>query len=49
MLQRLAMALGQVKSETITKRNKTNHTFVVYREKEISKKVYNNIMNPINV
>ena len=52
MLQRLPIALAQVKAGTASE-NLLNEIrqiiYSLYREKEIAKKVYNNIMNLINV
>ena len=52
MLQRLAVALAQVKAGN-TSENLLNEmcqiTYSLYRAKEITKKVYNNIMNSIIV
>ena len=52
MLQRLLIALAQVKAGTASE-NLLNEIrqiiYSLYWEKEITKKVYNNIMNLINV
>ena len=52
MLQRLPIALAQVKAGN-TSENWLNEIrqfiYSLYREKEVSKKVYNNIMNSINL
>ena len=52
MLQRLLMALAQVKAGN-TSENLLNEIrqiiYSLYRAKEITKKVYNNIMNSINL
>ena len=48
MLQRLPIAPVQVKAGKITKWNQTNHIFL-YQEKEVTKKVYNVIMNSIKL
>ena len=52
MLQRLSMALAQVKAGNTSEKllNEIRQIiYCLYRVKEISKKVYNNIMNSINV
>ena len=52
MLQRLPIALAQVKSGSTSENllNKIRQiTYSLYREKEITKKVYNNIMNSIKI
>ena len=50
MLQRLPIALAQVKAGNISE-NLLNEIrqiiYSLYREKEVAKKVYNNIMNSI--
>ena len=52
MLQRLSIALAQVKAGS-TSENLLNEIkqiiYSLYREKEVTKKVYNNIMNLINL
>ena len=52
MLQRLPIALAQVKAGN-TSENWLNEIrqfiYSLYREKEVSIKVYNNIMNSINL
>ena len=52
MLQRLPIALAQVKAGKASE-NLLNEIrqiiYSLYRAKEITKKVYNNIMNPIEV
>ena len=52
MLQRLPIALEQVKAGNISK-NSLNEIrqiiYSLYREKGITKKVYNNIMNSIRL
>ena len=52
MLQRLPIALAQVKAGH-TSKNLLNLVrqiiYYLYQEKEITKKVYNNIMNSINL
>ena len=52
MLQRLPIALAQVKAGN-TSKNLLNLVrqiiYYLYQEKEITKKVYNNIMNSINL
>ena len=52
MLQRLPIALAQVKAGN-TSENLLNEIrqiiYSLYRAKEITKKVYNNIMNSINL
>ena len=52
MLQRLPIALPQVKAGN-TSKNLSNEIrqiiYYLYREKEVTKKVYNNIMNSIKV
>ena len=52
MLQRLLIALAQVKADN-TSENLLNEIreiiYSLYREKEITKKVYNNIMNSIKL
>ena len=52
MLQRLPIALAQVKAGS-TSENLLNEIkqiiYSLYREKEVTKKVYNNIMNLINL
>ena len=52
MLQRLPIALAQVKAGS-TSENLLNEirqiTYSLYREKEITKKVYSNIMNSIKI
>ena len=52
MLQRLLISLAQVKaantSEKLLHENK-QITYFLYQTKEITKKVYNNIMNPIKL
>ena len=52
MLQRLPIALAQVKAGN-TSENLLNEirqiTYSLYREKEITKKVYNKIMNSIKI
>ena len=45
MLQRLTIALGQVKAENIRKLIKWNQTNHKLLKKEITQKVHNNIMN----
>ena len=45
MLQRLPIALGQVKSGNTS--GNLQIIYSLYRAKEITKKVYNNIMNSI--
>ena len=50
MLQRLPMALTQVKADNTSEKllNEIRKTiYSLYRIKEITKKVYNSIMNPI--
>ena len=52
MLQRLPIALAQVKLGSTSENllNKIRQiTYSLYREKEITKKVYNNIMNSIKI
>ena len=52
MLQRLAIALQQVKAENTSEKllNKIRQIInSLYRKKLITKKVYNNIMNPIKL
>ena len=52
MLQRLSMALAQVKAGNTSEKllNEIRQIiYCLYQVKEISKKVYNNIMNSINV
>ena len=46
MLQRLPIALAQVKAGN-TSENLCQITYSLYRSKEITKKVYNNIMDSI--
>ena len=50
MLQRLPIALAQIKAGNISE-NLLNEIrqiiYSLYREKEVAKKVYNNIMNSI--
>ena len=52
MLQRIPTALAQLKAGN-TSENLLNETrkiiYSLYREKEITKKVYNNIMNSIKL
>ena len=52
MLQRLPIALGQVKAGN-TSENLLNEIrqiiYYLYRAKQITKKVYNNIMNSVKV
>ena len=52
MLQRLPIALAQVKADS-TSENMLNEIreiiYSLHRAKEVTKKVYNNIMNSINV
>ena len=52
MLQRLPIALPHVKASNISE-NLSNEikqiTYSLYRAKEITKKVYNNIMNPLKL
>ena len=52
MLQRLSIALAQVKAGS-TSENLLNEIkqiiYSLYQEKEVTKKVYNNIMNLINL
>ena len=52
MLQRLVIAMAQVKASN-TSENSLNKTrqiiYSLYRGKEITKKVYNNIMNSIKL
>ena len=52
MLQRLSIALAQVKAGS-TSENSLNEIrqiiYSLYRAKEITKKVYNNIMNSVKV
>ena len=52
MLQRLPIALAQVKACN-TSENLLNEVrqvmYYLYREKEITKKAYNNIMNPLKL
>ena len=52
MLQRLSIALAQVKAAN-TSENVLNKIrkiiYFLYREKEVTKKVYNNIMNSIKL
>ena len=52
ILQRLPIALAQVKADN-TSENLLNEirqiTYSLYREKEITKKVYNKIMNSIKI
>ena len=52
MLQRLPIVLGQVKAGNISE-NLIYETcqviYSLYQEKEITKKVYNNIMSPIKL
>ena len=52
MFQRLLMALSQVKAGN-TSENLLNEIrqiiYSLYRAKEITKKIYNNVMNSINV
>ena len=52
MLQRLPIALAQVKSRNTYKNLLSKIRQIIYslyREKEITKKVYNNIMNSIKL
>ena len=52
MLQRLSIALAQIKASNTSKnlQNKIHQiTYFLYQEKEVTKKVYNNIINSINV
>ena len=52
MLQRLSIALAQIKTGNTSKnlQNKIHQiTYFLYQEKEVTKKVYNNIINSINV
>ena len=52
MFQRLLMALSQVKAGN-TSENLLNEIrqiiYSLYRAKEVTKKIYNNVMNSINV
>ena len=48
MIQRLPIALLQVKVGKTSSRNQTNHLFFV-SSKKYTKKVYNNIMNSIKI
>ena len=51
MLQRLPIALAQVKAGNTFEplRNEIRQIiYSLYQAKEITKKIYNNIMNPIN-
>ena len=48
MIQRLPIALLQVKVGKTSSRNQTNHLFFVSSKKN-TKKVYNNIMNSIKI
>ena len=52
ILQNLAIALAQVKASN-TSENLLNNIrkimYSLYQEKEITKKVYNNIMNSVNL
>ena len=52
MLQRLSIALAQIKASNTSKnlQNKIHQiTYFLYQEKEVPKKVYNNIINSIKV
>ena len=52
MLQRLPIALSQVKANNTSENLRyeiRQFIYSLYRAKEITKKVYNNIMNSINV
>ena len=52
MLQRLPIALAQVKADNTSKNllNKIRQIiYSLYQEKEITKKVYNNIMNSVKL
>ena len=53
MLKRLPIALAQVKAESINSESLLNEirqiVYSLYRSKEITKKVYNNIINSIKV
>ena len=52
MLQRLPIALAQVKTNNTSENvlNKIKQiVYSLYREKEVPKKVYNNIMNSIKL
>ena len=52
IIQRLPIALAQVKADNISG-NLLNEigqiTYSLYQEKEVTKKVYNNIMNLVNI
>ena len=48
MLQKSARALAQVEAGNISK-NLLNEIFSLYRAKEITKKVYKNIMNSVKL
>ena len=52
MLQKLPVALAQVKEGNTSEKlliEIRQIIYSLYREKEVTKKVYNNIMNSINV
>ena len=51
MLQRLPIALAQVKAGNTSKNllNEIKHIYFLYRAKEVTKKVYNNVINSIKV
>ena len=52
MLQRLALAVAQVKARNISESllNKIHQLiYSLYQAKEISKQVYNNVMNSIEI
>ena len=51
MLQRLPIALPQVKAGNICENllNEIRQIYFLYREKEVTKKLYNNIMNSIKL
>ena len=49
MLQRLQTALAQVNAGNTSKNLLNEFIYSVYREKEVIKKVYNNIMNSMKL
>ena len=51
MLQRLPIALAQVKAGNISENllNEVRQIYFLYREKEVTKKLYDNIMNSIKL
>ena len=55
MVQRLPIALAQVKAVNTSKsllnkiHNKSQFIYFLYQTKKITKKVYNNIVNSVNV